>query len=399
MKLKYSLLVAALAFNTALAQPSSRGYWVSPGYITGQVLTDNDNKTVLPSNKPTVMLDKQPTTTDKRIAKHANWLWDKDRNHLGMLLIDHGQVVYEQYSSGTTSSTKFFSMSMSKTLTAMTVGEAVCSGRIKSLQDKAEQYSPALRGTGYGNSTIEELLTMQARTKPAPDNSGTHNRAPNEEWRQIAQGYGTIKELVQRNGNEITEGGKFSYDNTSTNSLMLAVDGTTDFRQLFADTVWARSGAEQPGAWMVDKEGQTNAAYGFSATLRDWGRLAQESIEMRKGARGACLQKYMKAATAEHIPVGSASKYNGYGYQVWTDSRPGSEVYLWLGNFGQKIWVDPKNERILVIFRNEHNEHVNFLIARLFADWAELGMPPMHARTYPDPDFKGSVTVTSVFEK
>ncbi|NDI23874.1 MAG: hypothetical protein EBY76_12630, partial [Betaproteobacteria bacterium] len=70
--------------------------------------------------------------------------------------------LYEKYKDGVGPETQVLSLSMAKPLISILVGSARCKGVIKSLDDKAEIYSPALAGTAYGAASLRSLLTMRS---------------------------------------------------------------------------------------------------------------------------------------------------------------------------------------------------------------------------------------------
>ena len=55
-----------------------------------------------------------------------------------------------------------YSFSMSKSLVSYQLGNAICNGHIKSLDDKISNYVPEAKGTLYENSTFKELINMTA---------------------------------------------------------------------------------------------------------------------------------------------------------------------------------------------------------------------------------------------
>ena len=79
---------------------------------------------------------------------------------MGLMIIKDGVVQVERYQYGRRPADRFVSMSMAKSITALGVGMALDEGRIKSLDDRAEQYLPSLKGTLYGGTTLRNLLRM-----------------------------------------------------------------------------------------------------------------------------------------------------------------------------------------------------------------------------------------------
>ncbi len=76
------------------------------------------------------------------------------RNPATGLLVARGDtILIERYQYGRNDRHRFTSWSMAKTVTSMLVGIAIAEGHIRSVDDPAAAYVPALRSTEYGRST------------------------------------------------------------------------------------------------------------------------------------------------------------------------------------------------------------------------------------------------------
>lgn len=371
------IAVSAQAYDRAFS-----GLQVRSDYMTGSLSSGFFPVTKFePPSATKPLLTKKQDERDVEFAKRAEKFFDDDSYNLAMLMLDHGQIVYEKYASGVDQDNKMFSWSMAKSLTAYTVGEALCSGQIKSLNDQAQSYAPEITDSAYGKATIRQLLTMSSGAPPGlPEDMGSQR----DEWMNLTRGFKSITQMLNIYGARIENPGVFAYKNMDTDTLTLVVNGKGNFKELFTKTIWNRAGTEKSATWLVDKDGVINGSYGFGASLRDWGRLALESLEMRKGARGKCIEQYMKEATSKQIDNtggGSTVNFYNYGYQTWIDPREQTKIYAWLGAFGQKVIVDPINEKILILFRNKHDMSVNQQLSKLYCTWARCPPPlPEHFR-------------------
>ena len=120
----------------------------------------------------------------------------------------------------------------------------------------------------------------------------------------------------------------------------------------------------------MDKESHAITYAGFFATTRDWGRLAIHTMNLLK-SNNACLKNFMKDATTTRIINNSSEgiTFKGYGYQTWTESKiDNGRTYWWVGHGGQRIGVDPVNERVLVATTSENTKGV-IDYYRLFAEF------------------------------
>ncbi|MBU3588751.1 serine hydrolase [Polynucleobacter sp. 80A-SIGWE] len=381
MKTK-EILCSLLALFPLLAnaQASDRAFMgnqVRSDYMTGK-LSSGFYPIVKfdPSPIPKALLGKKQDGRDIEFAKRAEKFFEDDGQNLAMLMLDHGQIVYERYAEGVNQDSKMFSWSMAKSLTAYTVGEALCSGKLKSLNDQAESYAPEIKDSAYGKATIKQLLTMSSGAPPgAPEYMGSQK----DEWMNLTRGFKSITDMINLYGARTENPDVFAYKNLDTDTLVLAVNGGGNFQDIFTKSIWNRAGPEKSATWLVDKDGVINGSFGLGATLRDWARLALESLEMRGGARGKCIQEFMRSATTKQIANegGTTINYYHYGYQTWIDPREQTGIYVWLGAYGQKVMIDPRNKKILILFRHQHDAHVNQQLSRLYRAWTNT--PPFQS--------------------
>ena len=80
----------------------------------------------------------------------------------GMLLVDRGKLVFEAYRGKDTEASRFYSMSIARSLTSLAVGKALCNGVLKSLDVRAGDVAPETKINSLGRRTIRHLLTMSS---------------------------------------------------------------------------------------------------------------------------------------------------------------------------------------------------------------------------------------------
>jgi hypothetical protein len=114
---------------------------------------------------------------------------------------------------------------------------------------------------------VEQLLTMNSGARP-PDQEGG---SLSGEWNEVTRGISSITEILNRYGKDQKNAGNFVYNNSDTNALMLAIEGRTNFGDLFEKNIWIKSMPESEATWLLDKNKKIYAAAGFGATLRDSG--------------------------------------------------------------------------------------------------------------------------------
>src|SRR5437667_89066 len=90
----------------------------------------------------------------------------------GLLVARGDTILIERYQYGRNDRHRFTSWSMAKTVTSMLVGIAIAEGRIRSVDDPAPVYVPALAGTEYGRTSLRHLLQMSSGARFVEEYSG-----------------------------------------------------------------------------------------------------------------------------------------------------------------------------------------------------------------------------------
>lgn len=362
MKLaRWSLLVALLFGATVSASEVAE---VNPRRHSGGFAKLENNRIFEASKTPLALPHKDLSWSDRRIAARAEQIIDANKT-TAILLVEKGQIVFEKYKEPATDKSAMYSQSMSKSLAAYTLGNMLCNGSIKSLDDPASKYLPELAGVASGDAPLRHVLSMSSGVADAKM-AGEHE--DNQTQRILKKEYSTL-DVVKRFGAKTIESGKeLRYTATDTFTLSLVGDAAGGFFDAFEKYFWKPAATESQGFWLYDKDGKPMSASGVSATIRDWARLAVFSIKQLKS--DGCIGSYMKAATSAQVPnkskrVGAAFK--SYGYQTWIADFGGVASYWWVGYGGQRVGIDPVGEKIIVLtsYREDYMDDVY----KLFRDW------------------------------
>ncbi len=285
------------------------------------------------------------------------------RRVTGLLVLKNGEIVAERYRYGRTPQDRFLSFSMAKSVTSLLVGVAHDQGLIASLDDPAEKYVKDLAGSGYGGTSIRNLLRMASGLK------FTENYDGNDDIARLSRsmlGSGPRPVPLLRTFNERLRpaGEKFVYATAESDVLGRVLTGATgrSMSELTSEWLWQPLGAERDALWRVSVDGQEQAGGGFSATLRDWGRLGRLLAEDGKvGERQLVPREYLLQATdaarqpSAFVP-GNATPLFGYGYQVWLLPHK-TRTFVLQGIHGQAIYVQPASGVVMV--HTAVNEHAS----------------------------------------
>ena len=269
----------------------------------------------------------------------------------GLLVLKGDTVLAERYQYARKPSDRFTSMSMAKTVVAMLLGIALSEQKIRSIDDLAQDYVPALKGQPYGETKLRHLLMMSSGVKFDERYDGHDDVSILAERTFYQKGPGgadTVRGFTER---VRPAGEKFSYASAETQVLALvlrAAVGST-LSDYLSEKIWKPMGAEADATWLVDAGGYELGYVGLNATLRDWGRLGMLLANYGElDGRQIIPAEWVREATTAHGPQfepGVATKYNGYGYQTWLIRNGG---FALLGVRGQGVFVEPRSKVVIV---------------------------------------------------
>ncbi len=274
-----------------------------------------------------------------------------ERNPATALLIAQGNtVLLERYQYARQPEQRFTSFSMAKTVIAMLIGVALNEGRIRSLDDLAQDYAPGLQGTEYGNTPLRHLLTMSSGVQFREDYDGQDDSARLSRATFVGQSEGGASVAKLFNRRIAAPGERWYYASAETFVLALVLRQAIgqDIATYFSDKIWKPLGAEHEATWLVDASGLEVGYMGFNATLRDYARLAM--MMARSGvANGKQLVPavWVQEMTHAHFLPSRTGRWYGYGYQTWIFPDLDG-TYAFQGVRGQAIYVDPSRQLVMV---------------------------------------------------
>jgi CubicO group peptidase (beta-lactamase class C family) len=281
----------------------------------------------------------------------ANFL-DTNRN-TGLLVLKGDTILVERYQYDRKPEDRFQSMSMAKTVVAMLIGIALSEKKISSIDDRADQYVPDLKGHPYGETKLRDLLTMSSGVTFREDYDGKDDVAVLGRKTFAQQGPGGVDSVSTFRSRPIPAGTKFHYASAETQVLGLVLRAAVGqpLSQYLSEKIWQPMGAEADATWLIDAGGQEIGHAGLNATLRDWGRfgllLAHDGALNGRQIIPAEWVKQATTAQAPHLKVGVAADRIGYGYQTWL-IHPEKRMFALLGVRGQAIFVDPESKIVIV---------------------------------------------------
>jgi CubicO group peptidase (beta-lactamase class C family) len=272
------------------------------------------------------------------------------RNPATGLLVARGDtILVERYQYARHDRHRFTSWSMAKTVTAMLIGIAIGEGRIRSVDDPAAAYVPALGDIEYGRTSLQHLLQMASGVRFVEEYTGKDDvsRLAADTFRQV--GSGGVEAVTPFNVRIAPSGTRFYYASVETQVLGLVLRNAVgrpvaDYLQ---EKIWEPMGAEADATWLIDRAGQEAAYCCINAVLRDYGRLGLLlAHDGHWRGRQIIPAVWIKEATIVR-PDQPQPSTGSYGYQVWILAGE-RRMFALRGVRGQAIYVDPASRLVMV---------------------------------------------------
>lgn len=266
----------------------------------------------------------------------------------GFLIARGDTILVERYQYGRTDRDRLASFSMAKSIVGLLVGIALEEGAIRSLDDRAQDYVPALAGTAYGATPIDALLRMRSGMAFSEDYADPASDIYRLARATLEQDPGGSLAAVRRfDTRRAPPGERFNYasaDSAVLGLVLAAATGRT-LADYTREKLWEPIGSEARATWIVDATGN-EIAYAFvNAVLRDWARLGRLIAQGGSVAgRKVVPRSWLDASLARSGPTDIPQLR--YGYHMW-HSADAKRTLLW-GLRGQNVLADPETGLVLV---------------------------------------------------
>lgn len=278
------------------------------------------------------------------------------RNHSTSLVVVHkGVLVHEQYLQGTTESTHLTSFSMAKSIVGLLAGIAVGEGAIESIEDPVTKYVPELKGTGYDGASVKHLLQMSSGVKWSEKYTSRTSDIARFSGASIIMNQMSANHFMTTLPRVHKPGTVFNYSSGETQVLGWVVSSAVgkSLSNYLHEKLWSKLGMEHDAYWLLDSNnGDEFSSIGINASARDYARIGQLMLQdgVWNGTR-LLPEGWVKASSTpdgDHVAYGNVRETQpdfGYGFQWWAYE---DGTYDAEGVFGQFIWVNPKDQIVIV---------------------------------------------------
>lgn len=275
-----------------------------------------------------------------------------------LVVIVDGTVVHEQYLQGTVKGDRLLGYSATKSALALLTGVAVGRGHLPDIDAPVCDFVPELRGSGYNEVTVRQVLTMTSGVDWVEDYGDPASSAS----RMLAcwqRGQGGLRESLADIPAADPPGSRYAY--CSPDSLVLDWVRERATALTFAEALgelWRAVGAEHPASVgldaPVDEGGVAMAAGSLAASARDWARLGMLQVDGCANGEPVVDTEWLTASSCPErsflrpgrLPS-TITTHAGFGYHWWPLDALGTRVMA-DGMRGQFVYVDRPRRTVVV---------------------------------------------------
>lgn len=266
----------------------------------------------------------------------------------GLIVLKDGETAFEGYFLGNDRNTRWMSMSVVTSMTAMLIGAAIHDGHIKSIDDPIVDYIPNFKDTAYDGVTVRHLLQMSSGV--AWNETYTDRRSDRRRMleAQISQQPGAIFSFMAKLPRAAEPGTRWNYSTGETHiaGLLVAVATGKPLAEYLSEKIWSKAGMEDDASWWLEApDGLEVGGSGLSATLRDYARFGLFMLEDGViGNERILPEGWMAEASSRQVINGETVDY---GYMLWPLH---GNSYAAVGIFGQVVFVDPDLKLVVAMW-------------------------------------------------
>ncbi len=301
----------------------------------------------------------------------------------GLVILQHGRMVFEHYANGMTAASPHILMSVSKSMLAIVVGILEARGQLD-LAKPVTEVIPELKGTGYRGATIRQLLDMRVGVDFNEDYLATsgsivaYRKATG--WNPLGAGDkpSDLRAFFQElTGSDGLHGGRFHYVSPNTDLLGWVIERSAGVRyaDLLSELLWRPMGAEHSAYITVDRLGAPRCAGGMCMTTRDLARVGQLIVD---GGKRAGKQVLPSGWIEDLFDLGDP--------QAW-DQGPFVQYYPGLPMHYRSKWYVVRGDRPLLFGMGIHGQNLfidraaGIVIAKFSSQAMPLDAPRMALTT------------------
>lgn len=280
--------------------------------------------------------------------------WLDKTSTTALVVLKGKDITFEQYFQGTGEFDQRISWSMAKSFLSALFGIAVTEGDIADLNAPVTDYVPSLKGSGYDGVTIKNVLQMSSGVYFDED-YGDFFSDINRLGRIMALG-GSFDDFAASLGRHREQGEKMHYVSIDTHVVGMVLRAATgvSIEEYFYKHLWSKLKTERDAIYIVDSTGEPMVLGGLNIISRDYLRMGKlyRDYGVLDGEQIIPRDWITESLdnSAEHLQAkrrDNGSVKFGYGYQWWIP-LDADEEFMAIGIYGQFIYIDRKNDVVIV---------------------------------------------------
>ncbi len=274
--------------------------------------------------------------------------WIEERDVTSLLVMQDGQIRFEEYYLDTGPDDRRISWSMAKSYLSALLGVVMNEGAIASLDDPVVKYAPKLKGSAYEAATIRNVLNMASGVTFDEDYLDP-NSDINRMGRVVALG-GELDDFAASLKDSFAAPGEvWQYVSIDTHVIGMVIRGATgrSIPDLLTEKIIQPLGLEHDGYYVTDGAGVAFVLGGLNFTTRDFARFGQMILQngVRDG-RQIVPAQWIAEATWPSAPTQPGKM--GYGYQWWIPVGAHEGEFMAHGVYGQYMYFDQPRGVLIV---------------------------------------------------
>ncbi|WP_166424602.1 serine hydrolase [Paraglaciecola sp. 20A4] len=282
----------------------------------------------------------------------------------GLVILENGHVIYEDYWHGLTAPQRQFAFSVAKSMTSIMVGFAIDDGLIENVNDPVVKYLPNFKGSAWDKATIANMLEMSSGVDFDEDYSRTDT-----DMMRFQKGFLFDKPiepfllaLTSKNEPGIKQGYN-SMETQMAGMLLSAVLGEKSISDYMHEKLWQPLGTQDDATWTTDITGQEITIGGLSMSLRDVAKVGQMMLQRGQWQGQQLLsESWVLESTTPVKPYQLPGRDNplsekpfGYGYLWWTPVDPNGREFYASGLHGQYLFVNEPAKLVVALYSANPN--------------------------------------------
>lgn len=288
--------------------------------------------------------------------------WQRTTFTDGLLVLHKGAIVLQTHYSGMAPHQPHSLWSMSKSFTGLLATMLIKEGVIDP-DALVTKYLPELKHSAWADATVQQTLDMTTGVAYKEDfrdpRSGIFQYLHAAGLLPASPTYSgprSIPDLLVTLKKEGEHGAGFKYKTVDTEVLGWLLQRVTgkSYAALLSERLWSRIGAQDDAYVWVDPIGTQITSVGFSATLRDLGRVGEilrtaGRSNGRQVVAESVIAEIRRGADIEKFKANGQAMRAGYSYHnQWWISHDRDGTYEMKGLNGQHMHINPAAELVII---------------------------------------------------